>query len=57
MYTLTVKRDSQTFRFCNRDLLTLQIQAGEYDSAEIVDISGAVVYALALPAIFKLQAV
>ncbi len=57
MFTLTAKRGVQIFRFYSRFLLELQIKAGEYDSAEIVDISGAVVYALTFPSIFKKQAV
>ncbi len=57
MFTLTAKRGVQIFRFYNRSLLELQVKAGEYDSAEIVDISGAVVYALAFPSVFKIQAV
>lgn len=54
MYTLTVSRGHQTFRF-HGNLPELIQKAGEYDKASIVDPDGYEVYALATLSTPQLQ--
>jgi len=55
MHRLTVTRDTQTFRFYGR-LHNLIVQAGEFDTASIVDPDGYEVYALSFPYMLVKQA-